>query len=192
MGTILNINLNNLDFKTLLELIKYVVIVPVFLFWSLYDLLTKTVRVKWQHSLIAFGILYNFAYLFVNKNQVNDDITGFLICYAITYTYSLLKRILKIGDFGKGDIVFCAIVGLLFGTAVGVLTIILSFIIFDGLFKLIKKIFGRLQHIEVAFFPFITTALFIIVFLIGEWRVKGLYSSIFRMFGVHRPFIKIF
>lgn len=192
MGTILNINLNNLDFRTLLELTKYIVIIPVFVFWALYDLLTKTVRVKWQHSLIAFGILYNFAYLFVNKGQVNDNITGFLVCYLITYTYSLIKRILRIGDFGKGDIVFCAIVGLLFGTAVGVLTIILSFLIFDGLLGLIKKVFGRFGSIEVAFFPFITMALFIIVFLIGEWRVKGLYNWIVGMLNIHSPFIKIF
>ena len=192
MGTILNIDLNNLDFKTLLELVKYVIIVPVFIFWSLYDLLTKTVKVRWQHSLIAFGVIYNFAYIFINKSQVNDNITGFLACYIITYAYALIKRILKMGDFGKGDIIFCAIVGLLFGTAVGILTIILSFLIFDGLFKLIKKVFGRLRTIEVAFFPFITMALFIIVFLIGEWRVKGSYNWILEMIGVNNPFIKIF
>lgn len=180
------------DVKALAEAVKLVIIVPVFLFWSLYDILTKTVRVKWQRSLLAFGILYNVFYLFIDKNQVNDNITGFLICYGLTFLYSLIKKLLGFGTFGQGDVMYCGIIGLLFGTAVGVLTIALAFLLFDGILEIMKLIFKRLGSISVAFFPFITAGLFIILFWVGETRVEEWYNWLFSALHVPWKSIKLF
>lgn len=185
-------NFSNLDLKGIVEQVKFIVIIPVFLFWSLYDLLTKTVKVRWQRTLIGFGLIYNFAYLFIDKTQINDNLTGFVACYLITYIYSLTKRLFGLGDFGKGDIVYCAIIGLLFGTAVGILTIILSFVLFDGILELVKKIIPRMGDVCVAFFPFITAALFIIILIIGETRVENLYNYVFDLIGIKTKYFQIF
>lgn len=186
------LNFVDIDFKTIVELIKLVVIIPVFIFWSLYDLITKTVMVKWQRTLIAFGLIYNFAYLFIDKNQVNDNITGFILCYLITFIYKWIKRLFIGGDFGGGDIIYCAIIGLLFGTAVGIITIVLSFLIFDGLLNLIRKIFVNLRSFSVAFFPFITAGLFIIIFFIGESNVRYAYNYVFDALHIGTKYINIF
>ena len=186
------INFNNLDFKGWVELVKLIIIMPTFLYWSLYDLLTKTVKVRWQRTLIGVGIIYNFIYLFIDKEQINNNITGFIVCYLITYIYSLIKKVFRLGEFGKGDVMYCAIIGLLFGTAVGVLTIILSFILFDGILELVKKIVRNLGPVAVAFFPFITAALLIILFLIGETRVEDWYNGILTFFNIKSGYIKLF
>lgn len=192
MEFISGINFNNLDFKAIVELTKYAVLLPIFLFWSLYDLLTKTVMVKWQRTLIGLGIIYNFVYLFIDKMQINDNLTGFIVCYLITYLYSILKKLFGLGEFGKGDVMYCAIIGLFFGTAVGILTIILAFAIFDGILSLVRKVFPNLGSVTVAFFPFITAALLIIIFVIGEARIEGMYNYIFDLLQVNTRYIMFF
>lgn len=181
-----------MSFETILVSVKYIVTIPIFLFWSLYDLLTKTVVVKWQRSLIGFGIVYNLMYLFVDTTIVNDNITGFIVCYLIAKVYAYGKRILTGGMLGAGDVIYYAIVGLMFGTAVGILTIVLSFVIFDLLLKFSLKIFRTSNAIEVAFFPFITCALLIVVIFIGETNVRNYYDHIFDLLKIDSRFIKIF
>jgi prepilin signal peptidase PulO-like enzyme (type II secretory pathway) len=185
-------NMQGLDLVSKIELIKLIIIIPVFLFWSIYDLLTKTVKVRWQKSLISLGIIYNFIYLFIDINQVNNNLTGFLVCYLVTYLYALMKRIFGLGDFGKGDIMYCAIVGLLFGTGVGIATIILSFILFDGIYELVKKLIPNYGGGAVAFFPFITAALLIIIFIIGQTRIDWLYSGMLGLVNIKSKYIPIF
>lgn len=185
-------DLSGIDIKSTIETIKLVIIVPVFLFWSFYDILTKTVRVKWQRSLLAFGIIYNFIYLFIDHNTVNDNITGFIVCYGVTFLYSLIKKLFRLGDFGGGDIMYCGIIGLLFGTAVGLLTIALAFLIFDGILELLKLIFKRLGSFSVAFFPFITAGLFIIIFWVGETRVEGWYNWVFNTLYIPWKSFRVF
>lgn len=181
-----------MDFVHAIETIKLVIIIPVFLFWSLYDLLTKTVLVRWQWSLISLGLLYNTIYLFIDVNKVNDNLTGFIICYSITYLYSLIKKIVGMGEFGKGDVMYCAIIGLLFGTGVGIFTIVLSFLIFDGIYELVKKLVKNMGSVAVAFFPFITAALLVIIFIIGESNVQGAYDYILDLANIKSHYIQIF
>lgn len=185
-------NFTSIDAKTIIETIKLIVLIPTFLFWSIYDILTKTVMVSWQRQIFAFGILYNFAYVFIDPKVINDNITGFLVCYGLTFLYSITKRLFGLGTFGGGDIMYCGLVGLLFGTAVGILTIVLSFIIFDGILELMKLIFKRLGSISVAFFPFITAALLIIVLWIGETRVEGWYNGLISLLHFKSGYINLF
>ena len=149
-----------------LELIKYLLLVPMLLSAFVIDCKSKIIPNRLNLTMFEVGIIIAFLYGFSNVAITIDLIYGMLIGGSLFLFISLIGKLIYGKEaMGLGDVKFMAALGLYFGFTNTVLISIMAF--FIGAIVGIILILGRVKKSSeyIPFGPFIIIASFICMFL---------------------------
>lgn len=140
-----------------IEMVKYLVCIPVFIYWTIYDMVTKKVKEAWIVNMYVFSIGYNLV-LLVTDHSLADIVKARIpVCIAVMIFGWFYH---KVKGMGMGDVYYYSLISLLFSFKVLVLSVAVSFFIFHIFVEIIIIRVLRIHgEYKVAFFPFITAGL---------------------------------
>lgn len=118
------------EFLENLELIKYIVLIPILISIIQIDYKEKIIPNRLTLTILESGIIFAFLYSLNNLFVARDYFIGMLVGAFIFGIIALLGRLIAGKEaMGMGDIKLMATLGLYFGTALTISISIISFII---------------------------------------------------------------
>lgn len=161
-----------------LAVYRYIICIPIFFGWAIYDMITKTVKIKWQTKILIGGVIYNLLLLVFlpdGGNVVFFNLVAGVGLLTIMKVYSMKTKL------GQGDVYFLALIGFIFGIQIGVLTTLISFVILRFWGKAKQNIRYRVSGITsysatVAFFPYILWGFVISSAIIDYSHISNAFS----------------
>lgn len=149
-----------------LELIKYLLLVPMLLSAFMIDCKSKIIPNRLNLTMFEVGIIIAFLYGFSNVAITIDLLFGMLIGGGIFLFISLIGKLIYGKEaMGLGDVKFMAALGLYFGFTNTVLISLMAFFIgaIVGIILILCRVKKSSEYIP--FGPFIIIASFICMFL---------------------------
>lgn len=164
-----------------LELIKYILLVPMLLSAFIIDCKYKVIPNRLNLTMFEVGIVIAFLYGFSNVAITIDLLFGMLIGGSVFLFISLIgKLIYGKESMGLGDVKFMTALGLYFGFTNTVLISVLAFFIgaVIGIVLIMFRVKKSNEYIP--FGPFIITATFICMFLSTEVILNS-FQTVFTL-----------
>ncbi len=152
-----------------LDLIKYIIIIPMLLLVFFIDFKKRIIPNRLNLTIFQFGLLITFIYGISNVNMAKDYIIGMFAGAIIFLVITALGKIISGKEaMGLGDVKFMAGLGLYFGTN-GISEIsLLSFVIAgisSILILIVRLLIFKNKDEYIAFGPFLVIATIIYIFI---------------------------
>ena len=164
-----------------LELIKYLLLVPMLLVAFVIDYKYKIKPNRLNLTMFEIGIIITFLYGFSNVAIAIDLLFGMLIGGGIFLLIALIGKLIYGKEtMGLGDVKFMAALGLYFGFTNTVIISIIAFLIgaIVGIILIICRVKKSNEYIP--FGPFIIIATFICMFLPAEVILNS-FQTVFTL-----------
>ena len=164
-----------------LELIKYLLLVPMLLVAFVIDYKYKIIPNRLNLTMFEIGIIITFLYGFSNVAIAIDLLFGMLIGGGIFLLIALIGKLIYGKEtMGLGDVKFMAALGLYFGFTNTVIISIIAFLIgaIVGIILIICRVKKSNEYIP--FGPFIIIATFICMFLPAEVILNS-FQTVFTL-----------
>ena len=160
-----------------LELVKYIILIPILISIIIIDYKKKIVPNRLTLTIFETGIIFTFLYGLNSVFIARDYLFGMIIGLIIFGIIALLGRIIAGKEaMGMGDIKLLAALGLYFGISLTISISIISFII-AGIISVIIMIMKKKKAIEyISFGPCIALAAILCIIIPQELIVSVLLT----------------
>lgn len=156
------------DFFKNLDLIKFMVLIPMLLLTFFIDLKHRIIPNRLNLTIFEFGLIITFVYGINNVNMAKDYIIGMFTGGIIFGIITLLGRIVSGREaMGLGDVKFTSAIGLFYGMSSIAEISLLSFFIaaFFSVFVIIIRLILKKKDDYIAFGPFLAISALICIFI---------------------------
>lgn len=162
-----------------IDLIKYVVLVPMLLSVTVIDYRLQIIPNKLNFRMFQFGLILAFIIGITNVSQIFDLGYGMLAGAGIFLSITLLGALFYGKEaMGMGDVKFMGALGLIFGLKQTLIITVLSFLIGAMLSILLIASKKKKSDEYIPFGPFIVIAVFIAMYV----PVSTLQNALFEIF----------
>ena len=152
-----------------LDLIKFLVLVPMLELTFFIDLKHRIIPNRLNMTMFEIGIVFTFIYGIANINVLKDMILGMCVGGGLFFTITLLGGLVAGKEaMGLGDVKFMGAVGLFVGTTLISEAAFLAFIlaaVISILIIIVRKLITKSSDDLIAFGPFLALSVLLCVFL---------------------------
>ena len=178
--------LNTVDFLQNLDLIKFLVLIPMLILTVSIDIKHRIIPNRLTLTMLEFGLVITFLYGITNINLAKEYILGMLGGAAIFIVIMLLGWLISGKEaMGLGDVKFMGALGLYYGISgiaeVSILAFCIAGIVSIGIL-IIRFIVLKRKDEYIAFGPFLACSALICLFLV-QGTVFDIFLNICRMIG---------
>ena len=152
-----------------LDLIKFLVLVPMLELTFFIDLKHRIIPNRLNMTMFEIGIIFTFVYGIANINVLKDMILGMCVGGGLFFTITLLGGLVAGKEaMGLGDVKFMGAVGLYLGASVTAEVSFLAFLlaaVISIVVIIVRKFIIKSTDDEIPFGPFLSLAALLCIFL---------------------------
>ncbi|MCR5187070.1 MAG: A24 family peptidase [Clostridia bacterium] len=180
--------INREDFFANLELIKFLILVPMLLLVFFIDVKHRIIPNRLNLTIFEIGLVITFIYGISYVNKARDYILGMLLGAGIFLAITALGKIISGKEsMGFGDVKFMGAVGLFYGIN-GILDISLGAFFFGAIASIFILIYRfviiKSKDEYISFGPFLSTTALACMFL-GSGTILNVFMDFCRLISYH-------